>query len=380
MGCLRIYNRNFVEDGIVANKYFSSEQSLYPASNLYNKYRRGKVWRSGGYWDLSSGDYKLVFRESVGVDLIATVVNAEYVTTSTFIAAIKTALDAAGASTYTVVQDTTTNKIKITSDGSGGGGIFQLILTDPDSALLAGVTGFDTAANLTGALTYTADELKIHTSEWLKWDFGIPTNPEAFTILGNRNKPLTLSPSAVIKLQGNETDNWSSPSFEQTLEFNDYTIALQDSAGLHTGPLRYWRMYVEDRANPLGYIEAGYVFLGDAFDATRGAPQFPLQDEIIDQSEAVVSESGQVFFNKKQKYTNISVEWFALTKQEREDLEDIFETFGNSQPLVFSIDANEAFSTEFQSWVKFCFFEGRPQFRLVSPNNFALQMNLREAL
>jgi len=380
MGCLRIYSENFAETGIAANKYFSSENALFPASNVDNKYRRGKVWRTAGYWDLSSGTFRMVFRETIGVDLTATVTNDEYTSTATFLAAIKTALEAAGASTYTVSQDTSTKKIKIVSDGSGGGGIFQLILTDANSALLAGVIGFDTASNLTGALTYTADELKIHTSEWLKYDMGIPTNPTAFCLIGNRNKPLTLSPSAVIKIQGNETDNWTAPTFEQTVEFNDFNLAFQNADGFHTGPLRYWRAYIEDKANPLGYVEFGYVFLGDAYSPTRGAPQFPLQDDIVDQSDFAVSESGQIFFNKKQKYSEIEIEWFALTKTEREEIEFIFEKFGNSQPLVFSIDADEAFSTEFQSWVKFCFFDGKPQFRLVSPNNFTMQMSLREAL
>ena len=130
-----------------------------------------------------------------------------------------------------MAADSTTLKTKITSDGAGGGGIFEIDWTSASSTM-ASVLGFDTAGEDTGYLTYTADELKIHTSEWIKWDFGISTLPKAFCLIGARNAPIKITPSATIKLQGNETDEWSSPSTDTTLTYQDdviYTCLLYTS-------------------------------------------------------------------------------------------------------------------------------------------------------
>ena len=96
-----------------ATQTYSSQQTLMPASNTMDGVRRTKVWRSGGYWEITSTNKTIIFREAVGVDLTATIAESNYVTDATFLTAIKTALEAAGLATYTVTRDTTTNKIKI---------------------------------------------------------------------------------------------------------------------------------------------------------------------------------------------------------------------------------------------------------------------------
>ena len=66
------------------------------------------------------------FQETNGVDLIATIPPGNYDET-TLPVAIKTALETAGNSVYNVSIDATTHKTTITSDLSGGGGIFTLL-------------------------------------------------------------------------------------------------------------------------------------------------------------------------------------------------------------------------------------------------------------
>lgn len=375
--CMRIWDENFADGDIVANKYISSADANYPEANLYDKYRRLKTWRSAGYWNIESGSNTIVFRETTGVDLTATITAGEYTTTASFLAAIKSALEASGASTYTVSQ-TSVRKINIESDGSGGGGIFQLRW--PSSTAMADILGYDSTVNYTGALNYDADVIRIHTSEWIKWDFGIPSTPTAFALIHDRNKPLKISPNAVIKLQGNTTDNWASPQVEITIPYQNYILAYENTDGFFTSPLRYWRAYFEDKDNAYGYLEFGFVYLGDAYSPDRGCPQFPFDFQLNDPSPVTYSEGGQSFSQKRPKTQTLNIQWGALYKGELEYLEGVFNRFGRTDPFFISFDSGGAYSTEPTSWIRYCKFNEEPSARLVSPNNFQMSWQMREEL
>ena len=377
----RIMTTNYIDPDIVSNSFVSSEQTAFPVSNLYNAQRRSKVWRSNGNWEVTAENNVIIFRETaIGPDLTATVAVDEYASTTLFCAAVKTALEAAGDSTYTVSQDATTSKIKIASDGMGGGGIFSLMWTDSDSAGFAAMTGYNTALDDTGALTYTADSLKIHTSEWIKWDMGISTNPTAFILIGARNNPIKITPTATIKLQGNETNVWDDPSYEQTLTYDDEAISLFAADGLHTEALRYWRLFIQDTDNTAGYVEIGSLFLGIFASPTRGAIQFPLTGLPIDRSNTSVSEGGQTFSDIRQKTERLAFEWRGLTLTEKEEFDDLFSDVGTSLPFFVQLDPNLVYSSRASKYIRFVKFESEPTYSLDTPNNFSARWSIREEL
>lgn len=68
---------------------------------------------------------QIVFSETLGISLTASIPPGNY-TVTTLPAAIKTALELAGTSVYTVSIDPVNNTVSINSDLSGGGGIFSL--------------------------------------------------------------------------------------------------------------------------------------------------------------------------------------------------------------------------------------------------------------
>ena len=375
--CFRLLMQNYTES--LAASSVSSADASYPVSNLYDKFRRNKVWRSAGYWDLSSNDKTIVFRETVGVDLVATVAASSYSTDATFLAAIKTALDAAGVATYTVTRDTTTKKIKITSDLTGGATVFQLRMADAASLEFGAVIGFD-AVNLTGAATYTADELKIHTNEFIKWDLGYAGFPKAFVLAGPRNTPLKFSANAVLKLQGNETDNFSAPSYDQTLTQDDYVYFMHNADGLHTSGLRYWRLNIEDASNPNLYVEAGLVYLGDSEAFDRGGPVYGFTSEYNDRSTTVFSEGGNEFTDIRPVSETFKMDIAGLTKTGAEKLDDYFNEFGLHEPFWLSIDTNAVFSSSQRRWVRYVKFDSNISLQLRSLNNFTAKVDFREQL
>src|SRR3990167_10471240 len=102
---VRILHDNFLDESLVSHQTESSEQAAFPVSNAFNFQRRSKVWRSNGYWEITSSNNVIVFRESVGVNLTATVTAGEYTKSTTLYPAIKTALEAGGVLFFTVSND-----------------------------------------------------------------------------------------------------------------------------------------------------------------------------------------------------------------------------------------------------------------------------------
>lgn len=370
----RILNENYLDTAFLANNYVSSAQAAFPVSNAYNTARRSKVWRSDGYWEITSANNTFTFKETgLATTLTATLAVANYTSTTTMLAALKTAMEDVSADTFTLSVDTATKKIKMVSAGSA----FQIVT----GGTLNAVLGFTTVPK-TGALTYLADELRVHTSEFIKWDFGISTNPTSFVLIGKRNSPINITPTAVLKLQGNSTDVWSAPEYEATLTYNDEIIALFDTnnTGLHTQALRYWRLSIVDSSNPNGYVEIGALFLGKYFEPTRGAVQFPFSAAYLDASVTVFSEGGQTFSDRRQQSELFSVQWSALTTAEKEIMDTIFEQFGTSNAFFIAFDPSLAFSSTSNYYTRFVKFEVAPSYALEAPNFWSVTMSLREEL
>jgi hypothetical protein len=380
MSCVRYLSQNFIDPEVIPTRTASSEQASFPVVNIENKQRRSKVWRSAGFWNIQVGvNDTIIFRESIGVDLTATVAFGQYTNAASFFAAIKTALEAVGASTYTVTH-TSDFKIQISSNGSGGGGIFELRTMDLNFTLEDEI-GYTNASNFTGALTYQGDFLRIHGSEGesILWDMGLSSNPQYFVLTGPRNRQLKISPTAIIKLQGNETNAWGTPSYEKVLTYDDSVIVEFNDTGLHTTELRYWRLNIIDQ-NPLGYIEIGAIFLGDFYTPTRGQAQFPFSTQYVDNTVNLFSEGGQTFSEIRQKTQSFSIIWSHLLVDEIESFDTIFNDFGTGIPFFVHYDADSVFNTKTNKAMRYVKFQSPPSYNLERPNFFTTQHNFLEQL
>jgi hypothetical protein len=294
-------------------------------------------------------------------------------------AAVDAAFEAIGAANYTVTQNANL-KFVITSDLSGGASAFQLRWTHANSAAMAALMGFDTATNDTGASSYVSDLVRLHSEEFILWDLGISSNPDSFVMIGPRNSPIKLTPSAVIKLEGNETNNFSTPSYSTTLTYDDEAIIKLSDSGLHTGGLRYWRLSITDKENAYGYVEVGAFFLGEYYSPTTGRVQFPLDSSFIDRSTNVFSEGGQSFSDIREQSQEFSVEWFGLTKTDIEDITEIFRDYGIAKPFFVSMDTAAVYSSLANRRLKFVKFASEPSYTLEAPNIFRMDMKFREEL
>jgi len=376
MGCVRIARTNYLDTALLASYDVTSEQSAFPLENAFSRNRRSKVWRSNGYFQVKTGENDIVFRESVGVDLTATVAVGEYNTTASFMTAVKNALDAAGASTYTVTQ-TSSLRFQIASDLAGGGGLFELRFAS--STEMADLLGFDDV-NRSTMSPQISDYLRInYPRERIIFDFGIDTLPESFYLIGPRNQALKISPSAIIKLEASPTDIWDSPPFSASVAYNDEVLHLYDIDLTATQAYRFWSISIEDQ-NQNGYVEVGAFFLGTEFITTRGGVNYPLNSTLNDRTTSVRSEGGQSFSSIREKTQTFSLEWNALTKVDVEVFEQMWADYGLAYPFFIAIDREEAFSTETERRIKFVKFTGEPSWSLIGPNIFKLSMTVQEEL
>ena len=376
--CSLVIDQNLVDQRNAFS--YSSQQTSYPATNALEINKRARTWRTQGYWKIESGSNTLVIRDaSGGSDLTATIAAGEYASDTLFFAALKTALEAVSDSTFTITRNATTKKIRITAALGGAATAFEIRGAAAGSANFAPLIGF-ALTNLSGALFYDADTIKLHTEEFLIIDFGFAVSPTALLGFGDKSRPLRISSTATVKIQGNATNAWSSPQVDETVTVADYGIGLVDRDGIGGIACRWWKLKIVDASNAYGHIELGALVLGTHISLTRGNAVFPLGVDRTDLTQRSYAEAGQISAGKRPQTRNIRLTWEGVTKSEQNELVALWETVGLHSAFAIVLDESGAFSTDLMRWAMLVRFAEEPSDALVSPNNWGIQWRLREDL
>jgi hypothetical protein len=377
MSCCMICSDNQVDSELLNASDYSSQQTLFPATNVLNNARAYKTWRSGGYYQVTTGNNTIIFRDSASTNLTGTIATGVYTSTSGFLAAVDTAFENAGVANYAITQNSTSFKNTFTSTLTGGATAFQL-RADEAAFTARTILGLGSSA-YTGATTYTSDTIYLHTEEWLEYDFGTPIEVQACIILGKARLAWQLSDNAVITLQLNETENWASPEFETTLTRTDWGAYTMDAEGLFAAR-RYARIKFSDPTNPNGYIEVSKIFLGEMVQFTKAAPQFGFTDAIEDLTITVDSIGGVTSANPYPMRSIINYELDFMTNADKELLQDVYIKYGKEKPLFFIFDDNNTLGATPQRLVKLMRFVDPPQFVKQNPIQWTATLRLKEEL
>lgn len=370
----RIFNTNYADVNLMANYYVSSEQASFPIENALNFQRRSKVWRSSGYWKLTASNNVIVFKESTGSTLSATLNIGEYNSTS-LAAELKRAMDVAGDSTYTVTY--TGMKFNLASNGVGGDGIFSIIYSSSTIS-----TDIGLSQDKTGALSYNMDKTRIHgiSGEWIMFDLGVSTNPDAIIMIDQKQAAIKLSPLATIKIQANTTSNFDNPEYELTIPYDDEVLSYLSDSGLFAEARRWIRILFDDPHNPNGYIQIGAITLANYMNPQRGRAIFPLNQNYIDRTETIFAESGASYSDVKYKTQAFDVSLFGMQIADVEEFDVFWNNYGLGFPFFVSMDSAEHWSSNKNRRIIYCKFDGAPKYRLESPDNFEISISLREEL
>lgn len=218
---------------------------------------------------------KIDFEEAVSVQLTATIASGLYDGTE-LAAAIENAMNAVGASTYTVTYNSSTKKITLSSNGSGGSGTFALLFgTGSSINSAATIMGFF-LADKPSPLSHVSDApIKLQQC-FFEVNYDIQTNEPGHDIVDSR---LTLTDTyiscTVYWSTGNVEDfrfyfadypNIKSLLDVLTIEQPDYDVALKSSLWS-----RFPEKYVVYNNDEFKISIAGAVEQTETFSVTNGS-------------------------------------------------------------------------------------------------------------
>ena len=144
-----------------------------------------------------------------------------------------------------------------------------------------------------------------------------------------------LTSTAVITLEGNDTDAWGAPSFQETVNYDSDKCYLNFNEATYN----YWRLVItDDDTNADGYIEIGLLFLSTYLQM----PGVKLDQQIDKKSDSniSISYSGQAYGEERYSYRNPSFNFPYLSHDERHSLNTMFDNNKNVKPMICLIWAN----------------------------------------
>lgn len=328
---MRIITTNFTQESQTTTTASSSNVN-YPVSNIAKPFR-SKMWRSSGNFVIDSTNNKIDFKEaSIGSELTATITSGTY-TSTTLAAEIKTQMEAVSIDTFTVTHSSTTGMWTVLSSGSY---LSLLILSGTNTATntLKVALGY-TNTDKTGALTYTGANIAIHTSESLVFDMATTEDIDSVVLLWAKEDGIRLSSSAVVKIQANATNNWTSPSVNQTLSL-DNTYSTYSYYFTTAQSYRYWRVLITDPTNPNLYVDLGVVVLGAALAIETADNGFSYSQE--DRTVITETSYGNRYYDEYPLIATLTLPFATLDYVDMQILDEAYKTNGVRKPVYVAVD------------------------------------------
>jgi hypothetical protein len=156
------------------------------------------------------------------------------------------------------------------------------------------------------------------------FDMGEDVSVDCIAILSHN-----FSENATITLQGNDSDSWTSPAFEQDITYSSGNITLEYT----TQTYRYFRLYINDSTNSDGYIQLSRVIIGEYYQPPGILAE--AEDSLIDASVKTMSKSGQSYTDLRYKARSMSFNFPIVGTYEKTEMMAVFETLGQATATIF---------------------------------------------
>jgi len=306
----------------------TSENVNFPVSNLKNEFR-GRLWKSGGHFEITSVNNRIDFKDTgVGSEVNAVLTKKTYTPTE-LETEIKTKMELVGDKTYTASYSILTGDWTISTSGS-----FLSLLwgTGTSGSPLGPEIGFFGGDRL-GATTYTG-AVAIHSFETVTWDLKTSEEIDSFLIFFDPKRGIRYSDDAVLRLQGNQTLDFSSPAVDQVLTIdNEFRLA---SHFFTTGQnQRYWQVKNNDLS-----VELGVVFFGKGIELSRNAANgfnWKLRDNSIVRKNIF----GNSYSDLRTKVQRLEINFKVFPEADLRTLRTIYNRVGKTEPIVVAFDSQE---------------------------------------
>jgi len=146
-------------------------------------------------------------------------------------------------------------------------------------------------------------------------------------------KKHNFSPSAVVKIQGNATDSWGSPSVDVTLTVATLMAYFWSTPQTY----QYWKLDIVDSAPVAAYLEAGRIFLGPYFSPSINL-SIGYKKTIEDPSDVMTSSGGQIVTNQKTRFRTKALSFENLPAADEADFEEMFLDRGIGREFFYTRD------------------------------------------
>lgn len=229
-----------------------------------------------------------------------------------------------------------------------------------------GLTG--TMAASSEAAGYPIDNIRhpFRTKPWkstglednIVWDFSTPTTITCVSLI-NHN----IVDGSTVKIQGNASDSWTSPSVNETLTY-DADIMVKYFVG---GAYRFWRLYISQTTSEAtyydgiythdgtrtyspglidSYISLGRVMLGTYWQPTKTF-NLEWQDGKEDLSSIMGSIDGQDYADVRGQREVINLNISYAPTADKASLKSMFTSTGVHNNVTLTLDDDNPLSTTY---------------------------------
>jgi len=178
--------------------------------------------------------------------------------------------------------------------------------------------------------------------QWIVMDLGSPQTIKSL-IIKNHN---FLETADAIKIQAHaDPPNWGAPTLNEDLTWTTDRISKFWPAG---ETYQWWRIWMDDPANPYTYLAIGRIFLGSYFEPHYNfTNRFRLR--LVDPSIKKYSSGGQISVEQRTHYRAWAYEFQrvldTVANPDRAAFETMFDSVGQSKPYFIVQDADDAWET-----------------------------------
>ena len=362
----------------------TSQETNFPDDNIILT-DRNKPWRTptaAGYFNISAGTRNIDFRDAAGALAVAQMSISAY-SIGSLRAEIQGQMDTtASLDTFLV---TFTSSFTWEIQRSGGGSLTLLWFDGVNGNSIGRTLGYSTSSNQsTTTGTLTAQDRAIHTYEFIHFDLGSARTISALGIIDRLIDGIQVQTSVnsgTVRWQGSDTNIFTSLTFDGTLAIQSGQYILRPTGGTGTIPsARYWRAFISDPRNSNGYVQLGYISIGQPFEPTSSdvSPDFAIT--VNDESPEERSIGGQRYYDARDKYKSFNISLPLISNPDHDTLFDIFSITGISHPFFLLIDPTLSISLNLGELSVYGRFGGNLEFSYRISDLYDLSFNLIEAL
>jgi hypothetical protein len=161
---------------------------------------------------------------------------------------------------------------------------------------------------------------------------------DSVAIFWPKETGILLSDSAVLKIQANATNVWTSPAVDITLTINN-TYEMASHYFSSDQSYRYWRVTIEDDGNPNDYLEIGVVYIGKSLSLSQIENGFGYN--LSDTSQTDTTPFGHVYTDEYPIMQSVTFEYKYIDESTVVLLENAFRLNRTTKPVLVVVDADE---------------------------------------